>query len=233
MGGAYVFYDRINGGTGNDTLALDGNYGGYLHEIRSPILISVETITVAAGHEYDLTLQNSDVAAGATLTMDGHALGVGDILNFNGGAERNGHFIIDSGNGMDDLRGGTLSDTFVYNDGINLSGATRDIITKFDFSNDVVKFAAVTGIDAAVTAGAAAAGSIDADLTNLFGAGKADELGAHHAVLFTANSGDLSGYTFLIVDGDGVAGYTPGADLVIQLEGALHTGDIGTANFIG
>ena len=53
--------------------------------------------------------------------------------------------------------------------------------------------------------------------SDLSHAADAAHLGKHHAVLFTPDSGDLSGTTFLVIDTNGVAGYQAGADLVIQL----------------
>jgi hypothetical protein len=130
---------------------------------------------------------------------------------------------------MDVLTGGSLSDTFIYTDGIALSGDTRDVLHAFDFDNDVIQFAAVSGIDTEVTSGDLASASFDTDLEAAIGAG---QLGADHAVIFKPDGGDLNGDTFLIVDGNGTAGYQAGHDLVIQLSSPLNIGDIGTGNFV-
>ncbi|HEX4533880.1 MAG TPA: bluetail domain-containing putative surface protein [Rhizomicrobium sp.] len=220
--------DVINGGGGNDTVHLNG---GADVVFNATTMTNVEALRLGSGHDYNIVTSNTTVARHENLTVDASGLHAGDKLTFNGSAETNGHFVIDSGGGRDDLTGGAVSDTFVYNDGITLSGATRDTIHAFNFSNDVVQFVPVTGIDTAVTTGSASGASIDSDLTALFGAGHGDELGAHHAVLFTASGGTLSGDTFLIIDGDGTAGYTAGADLVIQLANSIDAGSIGTANF--
>jgi hypothetical protein len=259
FGGSFNSNDVVHGNTGMDTLGLNGDFtaasldasytGSNALTFGANQLSSIEILGVTGGYNYNITMNDGNVAAGETLTIEaaGYSvyaggrdnevvlpgLGATDKLTFNGAAENDGHFVIDSGAGADSLTGGALSDTFVYNDGIALSGATRDTIHQFDFSNDIIKFSAVTGIDTAVTTGSASTATIDTDLTNLFGAGNADQLSAHHAVLFTADSGNLAGDTFLIVDGDGVAGYTAGHDLVIQLASPLHIADIGTSNFIG
>lgn len=254
-GGNWNPADSVRGGAGFDTLgfnaafltpALDADYTGsnavtlgYLQTV------GIEQFGFTGGFSYDVTTDEStvhqlkvltvneqgySVLAGGTDQVMMAAMGAGDHLMFDGSAETTGQFLFLSGNGSDNLTGGSLADTFDYQN-ITLSGDTRDTIHAFDFSNDIVQFANVTSIDAAVTSGSASDATIDTDLTALFGNGQTHELGANHVVLFTADDGDLSGDTFLIVDGDGTAGYTAGHDLVIQLEGALNSGGISTANF--
>ncbi len=77
-----------------------------------------------------------------------------------------------------------------------------------------------------MTTGALSTATFDSDLASDVGAG---QMAAHHAVLFTADAGTLSGHTFLVVDENGTAGYQAGADLVIDVTGA--TGTLTTANF--
>ncbi len=77
--------------------------------------------------------------------------------------------------------------------------------------------AATTGVDAAVTTGTLSTASFDTDLAAAVGTG---QMAAHHAVMFTASAGTLSGHTFLVVDENGTAGYQAGADLVIDVTGA-------------
>ena len=48
-------------------------------------------------------------------------------------------------------------------------------------------------------------------------------------MLLTADSGTLSGHTFLVVDVNGTAGYQSGSDYVIDVTG--YTGTISTASF--
>jgi hypothetical protein len=82
-----------------------------------------------------------------------------------------------------------------------------------------------TSIDAAVTTGSLSTASFDTDLAADVGAA---QLGAHHAMLFTANAGTLSGHTFLVIDANGTAGYQASADYVIDVtsySGTLTTGD--------
>ena len=52
---------------------------------------------------------------------------------------------------------------------------------------------------------------------------------ANHAVLFTADAGNLANVTFMVVDINGTAGYQANADLVVRLDN--HTGSLTTGNF--
>jgi len=101
----------------------------------------------------------------------------------------------------------------------------------FDASNDQFQFTghAVTAIDTAITTGHLSIGTFDANLT---GDVNATNLAAHNAVLFTADSGNLSGHTFLVVDANGVAGYQAGQDFVIDVTGATNLGSLTTSNFL-
>ena len=61
--------------------------------------------------------------------------------------------------------------------------------------------------------GSLSAASFDADLA----AGLNGFLGAGQAALFSATSGTMAGRLFAVIDGNGVAGYQAGEDLVIEL----------------
>ncbi len=92
MGGALTVADSIDGGAGNDTLVLNGGYSAGL-TFGAAMMTNVETLQVTAGNSYNLTLDNANVAAGQTLTVDATGLTVSDQLIFNGGAEINGGFL--------------------------------------------------------------------------------------------------------------------------------------------
>ncbi len=88
----------------------------------------------------------------------------------------------------------------------------------------------VAKIDSAVSGGALNSGQFDSDLAAAIGSG---QLQSDHAVLFTPDSGDYVGETFLIVDANGIAGYQAGQDLVIAFKS--HDSCIlttGSSNFI-
>jgi Ca2+-binding RTX toxin-like protein len=120
------------------------------------------------------------------------------------------------GLGADVLKGGLGADTYVYTKAVQSVGSSHDIIIGFDPTVDKIDLPtgiSVTGIDAAINSGAASAATLDDDLTNAL-----VSLGAHHAVQFTATSGDLAGHVFEVIDSNGVAGYQAGKDMVIELQ---------------
>lgn len=112
VGGTLTEDDGINGGAGNDTLALNGHYSDLNLGAGIGGVVSVETFTFAAGNNYNLTTVDGTVAAGATLTVDGSALGGADGLTFDGSAETDGFFAFSAGAGNDTLTGGAQADSF-------------------------------------------------------------------------------------------------------------------------
>ena len=283
LGGSFTRDDRINGGGGDDTLTLNGDYSAGVH-LAPKSIVNIEQISLVRGHDYKLVTDDGNVAAGQTLTVDGGSLGAGDNLIFNGHHETDGRLVISGGNGEDILLGGSQADTlsgggshdvlrggaqndtlkgqggndtirggggndtlngglgadhmtgdagqdvFVYGATNQSTGAAYDTITDFDATADHLDMpGTVTGIDATVSSGALSSGSFNGDLSSAVGAG---QLAAHHAVLFTPDSGSLSGETFLIVDANGVAGYQAGQDFVIDITGATHLASLSTADFI-
>ena len=224
-GGQLTAADKIDGGAGSDLVLLASNYtGANAVVMNATTMVNVEKMWPIAGHSYNLTTADATVASGQTLTVDGSALGAGDVLTFNGAAETNGHFIIIGGNGADNLRGGALSDTFVYSAAAQSTSTHYDTITGFNFGADSFDIpggvGVITGINAKVTSGSLSTSTFDANLTSAISSSR---LGAHHAVLFTPNGGTLSGATFLVVDLNGMAGYQAGADLVIRMNASSGT----------
>ncbi|HEY2070514.1 MAG TPA: calcium-binding protein [Rhizomicrobium sp.] len=227
FGATFTASDRVDGGAGNDKVTLAGDYSAGV-VFTSASLLNVETLSLGAGFSYKLTTNNATVAVGQTMSIYGAALGTGDSLNFNGAAETDGSFRIYAGAGSDTLQGGTQSDTFVYSSASLSNGAHYDTIKAFDFGSDHIDLSgSISAIDTAVTSGTLDSANFDSELAAAIGS---TQLGAHHAVLFTASAGTLSGQTFLIVDLNGTAGYQAGADLVIHMTGA--TGTLATAVFV-
>jgi len=238
---------KIDGGAGNDTVTLDGNYSAGI-VFKSTTMINVETISLAAGHSYNLTTNDANVAAGATLTVDGSLLGSGDSLAFNGSHEKDGTFVLEGGAGADVLTGGAGNDIimgglgadhltggagdnhYLYNSVAESTGAGFDTIVNFDGATDAFDLpGAVSGLNSTVKIGALSAASFDGDLASAIGAG---QLAAGHAVLFIPQSGGYAGDVFLIVDANGVAGYQAGQDFVFLLDQANHLSSLGAGSFI-
>jgi Ca2+-binding RTX toxin-like protein len=229
-GGRLNAADKIDGGAGFDTVLLNGDYtGANAVSFTSTTMVNVEKIAVGAGSSYSLTTNDATVGSGQTLTVDASALGASNSLTFNGAAETNGHFLIDSGLGADNLTGGALSDTFVYASAADSTSTHYDTINGFNFSLDRFDIpgaaGSITAIDAAVS-NTLSTGSFDTDLA----AAVSGHLNPHTAMLVTANAGSLSGQTFLIVDINGAAGYQTGSDLVFHL--TSQTGTLATGDFI-
>jgi Ca2+-binding RTX toxin-like protein len=246
FGAALTEADAIDGGLGSDTLNLDGDYLS-----RTLIQIAgVEDVVLASGHDYRLALDTAQ-----SLTVDGNALAVDDVLDIDAGDSTVGVGMIggDSadifkgGAGADNLIGGDGSDRFRGNAGpdqiIPGTGANRfiyggaadststgfDAILGADMNDDKFDLpgapGAITAVDAAVTTGALSSGTFDANMTVAMNG----HLGANHAILFTPNSGNLAGHTFLIVDLNAAAGYQAGADLVVRF---IASGTLTASDFI-
>jgi diphthamide synthase (EF-2-diphthine--ammonia ligase) len=80
-GAAFTATDSINGGSGTDTLNLDGNYAGGV--VFGPATLNnIESIILATGSSYSLTPHDANLAAGQALTISGSALGAGNSLTY-------------------------------------------------------------------------------------------------------------------------------------------------------
>jgi VCBS repeat-containing protein len=254
--GNFTAADQINGGSGNDRLSLNGDYTGPNAVVMaSSTLVNVETITLIAGHSYDLTTANATVPSVHSITIAAGGLGAGDSVTFNGSAETDGTFIMNTGagndvltgglgndvfragegnntikggGGIDNITGGSGVDTFVYGAVSESTSVTHDIIQGFNASNDLFDLSfAVTGIDATVASGHLSQATFDADLQSALNG----HLTAYNAILFTPTTGSYAGHTILIVDANGVAGYQANHDLVIDLQNPTDV-NIATGNFI-
>lgn len=114
VGSAEVFLasnpETINGEGGNDTVILNGPGYGAPITLGSNSFVSVETLTLGAGHSYDLIEDNGNVAAGESMTVAASALGSGDSVTFDGHNETDGSFDLIGGAGNDTLYGGDQDD---------------------------------------------------------------------------------------------------------------------------
>jgi serralysin len=137
--------------------------------------------------------------------------------------------VLTGGRGPDTLTGNAGGDTFAYSGVADSTGVGRDHIADFDASSDFIDLPfVVSAVAAPVTTGALNEGSFSADLVSAVGAG---HLPQNDVVIFTPDDGDLAGHTFLVVDGNGTAGYQAGVDMVIQIDNALHLDQLATSNF--
>jgi hypothetical protein len=226
-GGMLDNNDHVDGGNGTDQLAIGGNYSGGL-KFKAATIQNIESFSLSTG-DYKFIFVDGNVAATKTMLVDGF---LATSINVNAAAETDGHYYFSlSKFGGSVVTGGQMDDTFDFRFN-ETGGAARSVITGFDWAEDKIKWEnAITGIDKQVKTGDATTATLDADLGAIFGAGMTKELGADHAVLFKASGGGNAGQWYLIVDGDGVAGYTAGNDLVVQLNNVSNVGDITTGDF--
>lgn len=220
--------DRLAGGV----LELSGDFSGGFGLPTSPT--GIDAVTLGAGGDYNLVARDSTVAQGGNMVISGAALGAGDRVSFDGSAELDGEFMFVGGGGDDlffggagddrifglgggdDLKGGGGSDIFVYTGPGDSSGTDYDTLADFDPAADRIDLpGAVSGFGAAIEGGALSTATFNDDLAAVLGG-----LAPSQAVWFAPDQGDLAGRIFLIVDGNGQAGYQEGEDFVIAVEGA-------------
>lgn len=126
FGTAFTNGDLVNGGSGNDTLALEGSY---TLTFDANDMISIEKLAVygskngAPPSTYSLTTVDANVVAGQQLLVIASGFAIGESLRFNGSAELDGTFDVRGGTGFDMITGGTGNDRIWGNLGAdNLKG---------------------------------------------------------------------------------------------------------------
>jgi serralysin len=110
--------DIVDGGGGRDSLVIAGANGLNHIAFGQAQLVSIESVSVnnrfatdpSAVPTYELVFANGNVAAGATLIVNGSSLGANQTLTIDGSAETDGAFQMFGGAGADTLRGGALGD---------------------------------------------------------------------------------------------------------------------------
>jgi Ca2+-binding RTX toxin-like protein len=228
--------DAVNGGSGIDQLALRGNYtltfgAGQLVSIESLGLLSAQDTRYGAlgtSYNYNLTMNDGNVAAGVQLFVDGAKLRGGETLVFNGSAETDGSFqiiggangdtiagsqngdILQGNGGADQLTGGGGADSFRYKLVTDSTASATDHILDFASGTDRID---LTRIDA--NAGLAGDQAFSWIGSNAF-SGAAGELRAYQSGSDWFVEGDTNG--------DGAA------DLVIQV--SVTGGPLVQADFL-
>lgn len=134
FGRAYTGADRVFGGDGVDSVALQGNYAaltlGALHDVEVLLLLPGDDGRFGALNgdptSYAITMTDANVAAGALLQVIATQLRAGgENLVLDGSAESDGAIHIYAGRGIDRLVGGAGKDGFLFGADGNLSGADR------------------------------------------------------------------------------------------------------------
>ncbi len=137
-GNSLVAGDTINGGGGDDQVALSGNYLDLT--LTATTLTNIADLQLESG-SFDITTDDGTVAAGQVLTVSAEFLGAGNTLTFNGAAETDGSFdfqVLSSSiaNGDVTLTGGAGDDTLDVDSSfstITLDGTHFQSIETVDF----------------------------------------------------------------------------------------------------
>ncbi|HWA91605.1 MAG TPA: calcium-binding protein [Rhizomicrobium sp.] len=232
--------DTLVGGAGDDTLLLDGPFT--LFHFGATTIDSIETVEVAAGHDYQLAFADGAFTAGDTLTVDGRALGAGNSLSVSpdqtggsyvmyGGAGADqlvggvGDNLITGGGGADTMNGSGGHDTFIYTQASDSTGASgHDSILAFDPGQEMFDFGfTVSGV--ASTSGRVDQNTFDNDVAIL------SHAQAFGATVIQVTSGGYIAHYLLVVDATGDGNYTAGQDYVIDL-GFFTVSPITIADFV-
>ncbi len=138
LGSALTAADSIDGGSGNDTLTLNGDYSAGL--VLGPNTVTnVENIQLTGAYSYNLTL-NAATSTGLKITtsgsnpvqIDGSAV-TANTLQLSGGS---GNDTLTGGGGNDYLTGGAGDDT--QNGGSGSDTAVYDVYSTTDVTADLV-----------------------------------------------------------------------------------------------
>jgi hypothetical protein len=230
---------------------IEGGLDSVLHgktaslTVKNSGLWDADTLTLTYGN--DRAVNTGTITAGIKLMNGndvfdgrfGHAAGVidggagndtirggtdDDTLLGGSGADvligKAGDDILTGGAGKDTLSGKSGEDMFVYKAVTDSITANYDTITDFNANLDHIDFfRKVTGVDSAVKNAALTADHLAKNIETAI----AGHLQASHAILLKASAGDLAGHVFLVIDGNGTAGYQTGHDVLIDVTGMSGT----------
>jgi Ca2+-binding RTX toxin-like protein len=132
------------------------------------------------------------------------------------------------GLGTDWMMGGGAADVFVFAGVAESTGPGRDWLDVLQPLRDQIDLdVGVAAVAPRINSGALSEATFDSDLSAAVAS-----LPAGQAVVFKPDSGDLAGHFFLIVDADGLFGYTPGFDYVMEFAAGSNPNAIGVGFFI-
>ncbi len=202
VGTAFYTGVLLEGGAGNDTAQVSGDYSAGL--TFGPFnMLDVETLKVTDGTFSDsFTTVNDTVAAGSSLTVDGSAIQAGKSLTFNGAAETDGTFTVIGGFGDDTLTGGTQADTFRLSEGGNdkaTGGQGNDLFDMGGALNAADQLNGGSNIDTVALAGNYAAG-VTLGATTLTGI-ETMTFAARFSYKLTMDDGNVAAGKTLLMDG--------------------------------
>ncbi len=149
FGATFTAADSVDGGTGTDKVTLGGDYSAGF-TFGAATMVNVETLVLAAGNNYNLTLNATTNATGQSLNITASTLTAANTITIDGSATSgslrivggDGNDTLTGGSGTDTLQGGNGNDTYFAGTGINLISDTKGTNT-YIFSNwnssDVIK----------------------------------------------------------------------------------------------
>ncbi|HEX2592593.1 MAG TPA: bluetail domain-containing putative surface protein [Rhizomicrobium sp.] len=109
LGGALTAKDKLSGGGGfGDRLYVDGDYSAGV-KFNATTVVDVSTMYIAAGHNYNFTLDDATISAGRTMTIDGSLLTAANTLTINDAVEKSAGLTVTAGAGDDVITGGKVS----------------------------------------------------------------------------------------------------------------------------
>lgn len=254
FGAAFTRNDQVAGGSGADTVMLDGDYIS-VTVLETTSLAGVETIKLATGNSYVFQLVDGNIGPGG-LTVDGTGLALGDSMEFFldesmtaavtmlGGADHDNLFgakgadtlsasgggdYIRGAGGADTLTGGGGADSFDYRSARDSTGTAFDTITDFKSGTDQIALTyTIDAVDTPVVTGSASLATLNADIED---AVDASQLHAERALLFTPDGGDFDGQTFIVIDRNGTAGYQAGKDFLILMGAQAEPEGLSASDF--
>jgi serralysin len=132
FGNAYSSSDKVRGGDGVDSVALQGNYAalslGEMSGVEVLVLLAGDDLRFGhdgAATSYAIASSDANVAAGGLLKVIAAELRSGESVTFNGSAETDGALHIYAGRSADTLTGGARNDGFFFDAGGHLTGDDR------------------------------------------------------------------------------------------------------------
>ncbi|HEX2590621.1 MAG TPA: bluetail domain-containing putative surface protein [Rhizomicrobium sp.] len=194
-------------------------------------------LTLGSGVGGITTGAGDDIVNGLLAKSDSYYNGMGGNDTITGGYGRDtliggsGNDVLQGSYAGDVITGGSGSDTFRYTTLLEAydNAGSVETITDFDAASDKFDlWFSVTGINSTVSLAVLNAQTMQATLANALNAA---HLGLDHAVLVKATAGDMAG-TYLVVDGNGTAGYQANNELLFDITGATHLSNLSLSDFI-
>ena len=163
--------DTIDGGAGNnDTLKLNGDYSAGI-TLGASTMTNFETLVLGAGHDYNITFDDGNIAAGIEFSVDTTALS-GNTFTLDDSAETDGVMVVRAGAAFttaDSFIGGTADAALLldgdYSGGLVFGATTAENLTDIELagghSYNLTLNAATPAVGADMAVAAAALGAGD------------------------------------------------------------------------